>query len=107
MVSVKSDNEPLTLTALNSQWIVGGKNMLSLNSPTVVSPSLTWETITDLNLGVDSRFLDQKLGMTFDWYTRTTSDMISAGTALASTFGADAPRRNFGEMQTRRLGIIS
>lgn len=89
------------MSTSNSAWLNGTKNMLGVSAPSVVSPSLTWETVTDLNLGVDARFLDQKLGLSFDWYTRTTSDMISAGVTLPASFGASAPLRNYGEMQTK------
>ncbi|HXI01338.1 MAG TPA: TonB-dependent receptor [Sphingobacteriaceae bacterium] len=85
----------------NSNWLIGTQNKVTVTTPSVISPSLTWETVTDLNLGVDARFLNQKLGLTFDWYRRTTSDMISAGVTLPNTFGASAPARNYGELQTK------
>ncbi|HYK77533.1 MAG TPA: TonB-dependent receptor [Daejeonella sp.] len=89
------------MTTSNSNWVVGTKNMIGVSTPTLVPPSLTWETVTDLNLGVDARFLNDKVGLTFDWYKRTTSDMISAGVTLPNSFGASAPQRNYGEMQSK------
>lgn len=88
------------MSTSNSGWLVGGKNMIGVSTPSIVPPSLTWETVTDLNFGVDARMLKEKFGVSFDWYKRTTSDMISAGVTLPSTFGATAPQRNYGEMQT-------
>ncbi len=83
-----------------SNWLVGSTNLVTVGTPGPVSPILTWETISTLDFGVDARFLNNKLGVSFDWYQRTTSDMITAGLTVPSTFGASPPPRNFGEMQT-------
>jgi len=85
----------------NSNWLVGGKNMIGVSTPSIVPPSLTWETVTDLNFGVDARLFNESFGISFDWYNRTTSDMISAGITLPNSFGASAPQRNYGEMQVK------
>lgn len=85
----------------NSGWLVGGKNTVGVSSPSIVPPSLTWEKVTDLNFGVDARILQEKVGLTFDWYRRTTSDMISSGVTLPNSFGAAAPQRNYGELQVK------
>jgi len=90
----------------NSNWLVG-TNMLTIGSgtnvvnyPGIVSPTLTWETVTTLDFGTDARFFKNKLGLTFDWYRRTTSDMITAGITVPSTLGIGAPVRNFGDLET-------
>jgi TonB-dependent SusC/RagA subfamily outer membrane receptor len=85
----------------NSNWLVGPTNMIGVSTPTLVPPSLSWEKVTDLNFGVDARILKEKLGVSFDWYNRTTSDMISSGVTLPNSFGASAPQRNYGEMQVK------
>lgn len=40
------------------------------------NPNLKWETKAEVDIGLDFAMLDNKLTGTFDWYTRTTSDMI-------------------------------
>ena len=74
--------------------------MLTVTTPGALPSGLTWETVTTLDLGVDARFFQNKLGMSFDWYERTVSDMHSAGVTLPSTFGTTSPLRNFGELKT-------
>jgi len=88
------------ITAYNSNWWENGVNMRSVSTPTPLSPSLTWESVSTLDFGIDSRILDNRLGITFDWYQRTTNDMITSGVTLPSTFGAASPVRNYGAMQT-------
>jgi TonB-linked SusC/RagA family outer membrane protein len=86
----------------NSNWLLPGGNAVTLTHPRAVSPSLTWETVRTVNIGADARFLDNKLGFSFDWFERTTSNMISAGVTVPSSFGfTTAPARNFGELRGR------
>lgn len=89
-----------TMSTETSYWIVNGLAQLQTNDPTIVPPTLTWEKVTTLDIGADARFFDNNLGLTFDWYQRKTTDMISAGITLPSTYGAASPVRNYGEMKT-------
>lgn len=81
-----------------SNWWIGSSNMVSVATPALVPPGLTWEQISTIDFGADASFFDNSLNVTYDWYRRTTSDMISGGIVLPSTFGATAPRRNYGQM---------
>lgn len=89
-----------TINPTTSGWYIGGNNMFTGSTPGLVSPSLTWETVTTLDWGIDSRFFDNQLGISFDWYKRTTSDMLTPGVTVPSSLGTGAPRMNFGEMAT-------
>ncbi len=42
----------------------------------VPNPALTWETSEQLDFGFDARFLDSRLGVNFDWYKKTTKDLL-------------------------------
>lgn len=88
------------MNSSSSGWLVGSNNMLTVGTPGLISPSLTWETVTTLDIGTDARFFNNKLALTYDWYRRTTSDMITSGITVPSTLGIGAPVRNFGELQT-------
>jgi TonB-linked SusC/RagA family outer membrane protein len=85
----------------NSNWWINGKNNVSISTPGAVSRSMTWETVSTLDFGVDARFFNSAFGVSFDWYSRKTTDMLSAGITLPSSFGSGSPRRNYGEMETR------
>lgn len=88
------------MSATNSGWLIGNVNQATVTTPGLVSPSLTWETVTTLDFGSDARFLNNKLGASFDWYKRTTSNMITAGITVPSTLGTGSPTINYGELQT-------
>ncbi len=49
----------------------------------VPNPDLTWETSEQLDLGIDARFLDSRLGLNFDWYKKTTKDWLITGPRIA------------------------
>jgi TonB-linked SusC/RagA family outer membrane protein len=87
------------LSSQNSGWILPTGNALTLTTPGALSPSLTWETIRTTDFGVDARFLKNDLGITFDIFKRTTSNMITPGVTLPGSFGAASPVRNYGELQ--------
>ncbi|HLR90037.1 MAG TPA: TonB-dependent receptor [Balneolaceae bacterium] len=90
-----------TMGSLSSGWLVGSSSTQpTFGTPGPVSSSLTWEKVTTLDLGLDATLFRDRLSVTFDWYKRKTSDMLTAGITLPSSFGASAPRRNFGEMET-------
>ncbi len=75
------------------------------NAPALVDGNLTWETVSTLDVGFDARLFRDKLGVTFDWFSRVTKDMLSPGETLPSTVGASAPKQNFGELTTKGVEI--
>lgn len=82
-------------------WLINGNFQGSASMPSVLPlKSLTWETVTTINFGIDARLLSNRLGVTFDWYRRTTSNLLSSGETLPETFGIAAPLQNYGELQT-------
>ncbi|RYY48500.1 MAG: TonB-dependent receptor [Chitinophagaceae bacterium] len=89
-----------TMASSSSGWLIGSLNMQTVATPGPVSSSLTWEKVTTLDLGADARIFKNKVGITLDWYRRTTSGMITAGLTVPSTLGVGAPVRNFGDLQT-------
>ncbi|MCR4603475.1 MAG: TonB-dependent receptor [Prevotella sp.] len=40
------------------------------------NPDLTWETSEQLDFGIDARFLSNRLIFGFDWYRKTTKDLL-------------------------------
>lgn len=89
------------MSSTNSGWLIGNDNQLTFTVPEQVSKSLTWETVSTIDFGVDARFFDNKFGIAFDWYNRTTSNMIGPGITLPSSFGGATPEMNFGKLRTK------
>ncbi|MBN8823664.1 MULTISPECIES: TonB-dependent receptor [unclassified Spirosoma] len=65
-----------------------------------------WETTTSLNIGFDASLLKNRLTVNFDWYTRTTSDMLFPVSAPLTQGVATNPFQNIGEMRNRGIDLM-
>lgn len=65
-----------------------------------VSSSLTWETVSTWNAGLDLSFLNGRLNFTGDWFIRQTKDMLTTSLTLPSTYGASTPKENCADLRT-------
>ncbi|MCU4173908.1 SusC/RagA family TonB-linked outer membrane protein [Carboxylicivirga sp. N1Y90] len=77
---------------------VSGLTTVPANVPT---PNITWETSEQLNFGLDTRFLNSRLGFTFDWYKKTTKDWLVENVPIQGTAGAGYPSRNAGAVENK------
>ena len=68
------------------------------------NPDVTWETSEQLDLGIDARFLNNRLGLVFDWYKKTTKDWLVVAPILAS-YGTNAPYINGGDIENKGYEI--
>ncbi|MBQ8502294.1 MAG: TonB-dependent receptor [Bacteroides sp.] len=64
----------------------------------LANEDITWETSEQLDLGIDARFLNNRLGLTFDWYQKKTKDWLVRAPILAS-YGTGAPYINGGDIK--------
>lgn len=91
---------PTMSTAL-STWIGSdGSRANFVGTPNAVSAAITWQQLVDLNLGVDTRFFGNRLGVTFDWFRRDMQNAIVPAEGVPLTFGTSAPQGNFGSLRT-------
>ncbi len=84
-------------------------NGIGLNSglaPNLPNKNLTWETSTQTNLGLDFGFADQKYRFSFDWYTKTTEDLL-ANILLPLSSGFSSIISNVGEIRNRGFEITA
>jgi TonB-linked SusC/RagA family outer membrane protein len=66
----------------------------------LVSPSLTWESVTSKNIGIDVTMLKSRLDFSFDLYTRDTKDMLM-NVSYPDILGTSAPQSNAADLQTK------
>ena len=89
------------LSTTSTTWIKDTNRAVSFGLPRAISSGFSWEKVTTTDIGADLRFFNNKFGVTFDWFKRVTSDMITDGYALPATFGQTAPKINFGTLTTK------
>ena len=83
-------------------WLdADGNKLIMTGTPAAIDANITWQDIYTLDFGVDARFFNGELGVTFDWFQRDTKNMIVPGAGVAPTFGAGAPKGNFGSLRTK------
>ena len=64
----------------------------------LANEDLTWETSEQLDLGFDARFLGGRLGVVFDWYKKTTKDLLLQ-VPVSPTTGFSSQLKNAGTVQ--------
>ena len=89
-----------TYTAGLSGYLLNGENPMTVFAPGLVSNSLTWETVTQQDIGVDFSLLGNKLSGSFDWYRRDTKNMLTKSQTLPSVLAVNEPQSNAADMKT-------
>ncbi|HEX6432049.1 MAG TPA: TonB-dependent receptor [Niastella sp.] len=68
---------------------------------TLGNPSLTWEKAATFNLGFDATFLERRLDFSFDYFNKTTSDILYIRKDVPELFGAGFPSYNVAKVKNR------
>jgi TonB-linked SusC/RagA family outer membrane protein len=83
---------------------VAGSPNVGAYANIVPNPDLTWETSEQLDFGFDARFLNSRLGLTFDWYKKTTKDWLITGPQIAIN-GTNPAAINGGDVKNTGIEI--
>ena len=88
--------------------VIGGTNMYPVGNATEYTPvnkptssgnyNLKWETSEQFNVGIDTRFLSNRLTFTADWFLKKTKDLIVTGFVPSTVVGVDASPINAGDV---------
>jgi len=65
-----------TLSAGGNLYIIGGKVYTAVGADQNYNPDLKWESTSQLNIGLDFGFLDDRIYGTFDYYNKQTKDLL-------------------------------
>jgi TonB-linked SusC/RagA family outer membrane protein len=83
---------------------LNGKPNVGAYANIVPNPDVTWETSEQLDLGFDARFLNSRLGLTFDWYKKTTKDWLIVAPRIAIE-GTNPAYINGGDVENKGVEI--
>ena len=89
------------LTFSQSNFNLEGERVSYTTNPKPKSANFTWETAETVDVGIDFSLLSNRLSATFDWYQRTTKDMLTKYHSLPSVFGATVPQENNATLRNR------
>jgi TonB-linked SusC/RagA family outer membrane protein len=89
------------MSTSQSGVIIDGKLPQTINVPGLVSNSLTWEVAQTTDFGVDATLLKGRLDLTYDWYSRSTSNILTKSRTLPAVLGTSEPQTNAASLRTR------
>ena len=90
--------QPAWATA--SSWLLNNSRINVAGVAGLVSPFLTWERIQSWNIGVDFGLFNNRLQGNFDYFVRTTKNMVGPAPAKPSILGATQPAENNSDMRS-------
>jgi TonB-linked SusC/RagA family outer membrane protein len=65
----------------------------------IANPDLTWEKAATLNTGLDLSLLQGRLNITFEYFNKTTSDILQNREDVTALFGSPLPTYNISKVK--------
>jgi TonB-linked SusC/RagA family outer membrane protein len=94
------------MTAYIPNWLYNSGQVGTLNPPSLISNSFTWETVQTKDVGLDFGILKNHLTGSLDLYERDTKDILTTNpTPLPVVLGTGAPLQNAGSLGTKGFEI--
>ena len=96
-----------TMTGGNNYSFGAGSNGVihSGTKPTsLANPDLRWETSEQLDFGFDSRFFNNSLSFSFDWFKKDTKDMLMER-PISLYVGSGSPLSNVGTLTNQGIEL--
>lgn len=86
---------------------VGDQSVNAVVPDQLANPNLKWETSAQVNFGLDVGFLDNRIGLTLDYYNIDTKDLILGDSSAPEFIGFAnlTALRNIGEINNRGFEI--
>ena len=84
-----------------TNYVLDGQLASYSTAGSIVPVSLTWETATTYDAGIDLDLFGNRLSFTGDYYIRNTTDMYTMSATVPAVYGATAPKGNNAELLTR------
>lgn len=88
--------------AASYNYYFGGEKVIGMAENIVANDDIRWETTTVTDIGFDAAFWRNRINVAFDWFNKTTSDILlqlSIPTTFLGTLGA--PYQNAGKVRNR------
>lgn len=91
------------LTGVNNVYVFNGtqENKI-LNELRIPNPNVTWEVANQSNIGVDAKFLNNKMNLTAEYFYNNRSNILwNRNASVPSSSGLTLPRENIGEVSNQ------
>lgn len=93
------------ITSQNIRYMnSGGTFLIGAEPANLANNDLTWETSEQFDAGFDAGFLNDKITLTFDYFNKTTKDLLTPGTP-PNFVGFPLPKINGGNVRNRGVEV--
>ena len=87
--------------AVGNGTLIGGVNSSGVYAAGLGNPELTWETTSELNVGLDMAFLDSRISFTAEYFNRRITDLLVTNKPLPSYNEVSVIAANQGATQSQ------
>ena len=88
--------------AAQGAYYFGDNKYIGMRKTKIANEEIKWETTTIVDVGLDASFLQNRISWTFDWYDKTTSDILLQLPMSSIFLGSlGAPYQNVGKVRNR------
>jgi TonB-linked SusC/RagA family outer membrane protein len=85
-----------------ANYVINNQQVTTLGETKLPNPYITWEIATNINLGLDARFLQNRVSFEFDVFLNRRKDILTTPSAsLPAISGITPPRQNIGEVENK------
>lgn len=87
--------------AVGNGTVIGGVEAAGVYAAGLGNPELTWETTSELNIGLDMAFLDSRISFTAEYFNRRITDLLVTDKPLPSYNEVSTIAANQGATQSQ------
>lgn len=82
-------------------FVMGNSYITSAAPSTMGNDELKWETSEQINVGIDARFLNDRLTFSMDYFDKKTKDLLVSGTTPSLIIGGSTSPMNAGNVSNK------
>jgi TonB-linked SusC/RagA family outer membrane protein len=98
-------NQFLGLYGQNSQYSFNGVQVRGISQTRIPNRDISWETVEMLNFGLHTRWLNDRVNATIEYFVKDSKDVLLAPPILGTLGTATVPDVNVGEIRNKGFEI--
>lgn len=91
---------------MTNVYLGGDAPVIGMYPSNPANPKLKWETTTQFNLGLDFSLLNKRIEVNFDYYVKTTKDLLNPISVAISNNGFETMMGNNGKIENRGVELF-
>ncbi|WP_029901925.1 TonB-dependent receptor [Prevotella sp. 10(H)] len=97
----------MTMYTLAGGYVFNGTQYQGISKANTPNPNITWETAETYDIGLETRFLKNRLTFEFDWFKTKRSDILAQRQASIPSFtGLSLPQENIGKTENKGVEFM-